>query len=312
MLDKPNDTLNHAFNDTQIDTLALVHAQAHHAPNRRAALRGALGVGFAAAVLPVMAQSTIRTSSEGLDSGEITVVSDGDDIPVFFARPQGKTGVPVVLVVSEIFGVHEHIADVCRRFAKQGYLALAPEPFIRHGDAQGFAQIATLIKEVVSKVPDAQFMRDLDACVAWAQANGGDTQRLGITGFCWGGRQVWLYAAHQPKVRAGVAWYGRLVGQATPNTPKQPLDVAAQMKGPVLGLYGGADTGIPLDTVDKMKQALAQAGQAGNRAAADSAFVVYPEAPHAFHADYRGSYRAEAAKDGWRRALAWFAQHGVA
>ena len=147
--------------------------------------------------------------------------------------------------------------------------------------------------------------------MAWAAANGGNTDKLGVTGFCWGGRQVWLYTAHNPKVKAGVAWYGRLVGNSSALFPQHPVDVATQLKGPVLGLYGGADTGIPLDTVDKMKTALAKAGEGGNAAAKASQFVLYPEAPHAFHADYRPSFRKEAAEDGWKRALAWFKQHGV-
>ncbi|HUG22666.1 dienelactone hydrolase family protein, partial [Piscinibacter sp.] len=206
------------------------------------------------------------------------------------------------------FGVHEHIADVARRFAKLGYLAIAPELFVRQGDAQSYGEISKLMAEVVSKVPDEQVMRDLDASVAWARANGGDASRLGITGFCWGGRITWLYGAHSPAVKAGVAWYGRLVGDGTALAPKHPLDVAAQLHGPVLGLYGGADQGIPLDTIEKMKSALAQGGAAAKK----SQFVVYPEAPHAFHADYRPSYRKEAAEDGWKRCVAWFKAHGVA
>ena len=203
------------------------------------------------------------------------------------AMPAGKTGLPVVLVVSEIFGVHEYIADVARRFAHQGYLAIAPELFVRQGDAQSYGEVAKLVEEVVSKVPDAQVMADLDACVAWAGANGGDVARLGVTGFCWGGRITWLYDAHSPAVKAGVAWYGRLVGAASALQPRHPVDVAGQLHGPVLGLYGGADAGIPVDTIDKMKAAL----RSGSEAARRSEFVVYPDAPHTFHADYRPSYR---------------------
>jgi dienelactone hydrolase len=214
----------------------------------------------------------------------------------------------LVLVLSEIFGVHEYIADTTRRFARAGYLAIAPELFVRQGDAQSYGEMAKLIAEVISKVPDEQVLGDLDATVKWAAANGGDAAKLGVTGFCWGGRQTWLYAAHNPAVKAGVAWYGRLVGAQSPLNPRHPVDVAARLNGPVLGLYGAADTGIPLDTVDKMKAALA----AGNAAAKASQFVVYPDAPHAFHADYRPSFRKEPAEDGWKRALAWFAQHGVA
>ena len=275
--------------------------------NRRDFVQTALGSGFAAAVLPVGAQ-TIRTASDGLTVGEVTIPVGDFKMPAYRAAPAGKTGLPVVLVISEIFGVHEHIADVARRFAKLGYLAIAPELFVRQGDAQSYGEISKLMAEVVSKVPDEQVMRDLDASVAWARANGGDVSRLGITGFCWGGRITWLYSAHNPAVKAGVAWYGRLVGDGAALTPKHPLDVAAQLHGPVLGLYGGADQGIPLDTVEKMKAALAQGGAAAKK----SQFVVYPEAPHAFHADYRPSYRKEAAQDGWKRMLAWFKKHGVA
>lgn len=275
---------------------------------RRTALKAALGVGYAAAVSPIMAQTAIKTPADGLVAGEVSIDVKGFKMPAYRAAPAGKTGLPVVLVLSEIFGVHEHIADVARRFAKAGYLAIAPELFVRQGDAQGYGEIAKLMAEVIAKVPDAQVMGDLDAALDWAGANGGDLSRVGITGFCWGGRQVWMHTAHNPRIKAGVAWYGRLVGPVTDLTPKHPVDVAAQLHGPVLGLYGGADTGIPQDTVEKMKAALAQ----GNAAAKASLFVVYPDAPHAFHADYRPSYRKDAAEDGWNRALAWFKAHGVA
>ena len=211
-------------------------------------------------------------------------------------------------MTSEIFGVHEYIADVARRFAKAGYFAIAPELFVRQGDAGSYGEVAKLVAEVISKVPDAQVMGDLDATLAWAKAEGADTSRSGITGFCWGGRITWLYSAHNSQLRAGVAWYGRLVGASTPLTPKHPVDVVASLNGPVLGLYGEKDTGIPQDTVEKMKAALAT----GSAAAKKSEFVGYPDAPHAFHADYRPSYRKEAADDGWKRCLAWFKSHGVA
>jgi len=295
--------------DLSRDTEALLPGTSTDAgATRRTALKAALGVGYAAAAVPLMAQTAIRTPSDGLTVGEVMIDVNGFNLPAYRAAPAGKTGLPVVLVLSEIFGVHEYIADTTRRFAKAGYLAIAPELFVRQGDAQSYGEMAKLMAEVISKVPDAQVMGDLDATVKWAAANGGDTRKLGVTGFCWGGRQTWLYAAHNPAVKAGVAWYGRLVGQQNALTPKNPVDVAGQLKGPVLGLYGAADTGIPLDTVDKMKAALA----AGNAAAKASSFVVYPEAPHAFHADYRPSFRKEAAEDGWKRALAWFQQHGVA
>lgn len=275
---------------------------------RRTALKAAMGVGYAASVLPTLAQTAIQTPADGLVAGDVTIDVKGFGMPAYRAAPAGKTGLPVVLVLSEIFGVHEYIADTARRLARAGYLAIAPELFVRQGDAQGYGEMAKLIAEVIAKVPDAQVMGDLDATVAWAAANGGDVKKLGVTGFCWGGRQTWLYAAHNPNVKAAVAWYGRLVGAQNELTPRNPVDVAAQLHGPVLGLYGGADTGIPLDTVDKMRTALA----AGGAAARASTFVVYPDAPHAFHADYRPSFRKDAAEDGWRRALAWFQQHGVA
>ncbi|UFS56588.1 dienelactone hydrolase family protein [Comamonadaceae bacterium M7527] len=278
-------------------------------PTRRTALKAALGVGYAAAVLPELAHSAIYTPGDDLVQGEVMVDVDGFKMPVYRSQPKGDGPFPVVLVLSEIFGVHEHIADITRRFAKLGYMALAPELFVRHGDAQGYAVMADLFKEVINKVRDEQVMTDLDALVDWAGQNGGDTNRLGVTGFCWGGRQVWLYAAHQPKVKAGVAWYGRLVGNVSERTPKQPVDVAASLKAPVLGLYGGADTGIGLDTVALMQNKLKGAGN--NKAAQASRFVVFDNAPHAFHADYRPSYRAEAAKDGWAQCLQWMAANGV-
>ena len=275
--------------------------------SRRGFTRTALGAGFAAAALPVVGQTTIKTDSQGLVVGEVDIAVGDFKMPAYRAAPAARAGAPVVLVISEIFGVHEHIADIARRFAKLGYFAIAPELFARQGDPQSYGEIGKLIAEVVSKVPDAQVMGDLDACVSWAAGQGADTSRVGITGFCWGGRIVWLYAAHSPAVRAGVAWYGRLVGQPSALAPTHPVDVVGALKAPVLGLYGGKDTGIPLDTVERMKTALA----GGSEAARRSAFHVYPDAPHAFHADYRPSYRKEAAEDGWRRCLEWFKTQGV-
>lgn len=276
--------------------------------NRRDFVRTAVGSGFAAAALPIEAQQEIRTGADGLTAGEVTIAVGDFAMPAYRALPAGGTNLPVVLVISEIFGVHEHIADVTRRFAKLGYLAIAPELFTRQGDAWAYAESAQLIKEVISKVPDAQVLGDLDATVAWAATQGGDMRRLGVTGFCWGGRQTWLYAAHYPALKAGVAWYGRLVGVTNEITPRHPVDAVGALKAPVLGLYGGQDAGIPLDTVDKMKAALAT----GSAAAKQSGFHVYAEAPHAFHADYRPSYRQEAAEDGWKRCIDWFKTHGVA
>jgi len=213
---------------------------------------------------------------------------------------------PVVLVVQEIFGVHEHIKDVCRRFAKEGYCAVAPELYARQGDVSKYTDYKQIFAEVVSKVPDAQVMSDLDAAVAWAAKSGsGDAARVGVTGFCWGGRITWLYAAHSAVLKAGVAWYGRLVGAATPLQPRYPIDVAAELKAPVLGLYGGQDQGIPLADVEKMRAALAAAKQ-------PSEIHVYPDAPHGFHADYRPSFREADARDAWRRCLEWFRKNGVA
>lgn len=274
--------------------------------SRRDFVGTAVGSGFAAAVLPVSAQ-TVSTDTQGLDAGPVTVPVGDFKMPAYAARPAGKKNAPVVLVISEIFGVHEHIADVARRFAKQGYMAVAPDLFVRQGDAKSIPDIARLMSEIISKVPDEQVLRDLDATVAWAKAQGGNTGHLGITGFCWGGRITWLYAAHNPSVKAGVAWYGRLQGNSTPLTPKHPIDLVGQLRAPVLGLYGGQDGGIPVSSVAAMQEALQQ----GSAAAKASEFVVYKDAGHAFHADYRPSYRAEAAKDGWARCLAWFKQHGV-
>jgi len=274
---------------------------------RRTALKTALGVGYAAAVSPIMAQTAISTSAEGLSTGRVSFDVAGFKVPAYFAAPQGKTNLPVVLVVQEIFGVHEYIADTCRRFAKAGYLAVAPELYARQGDATQYTDMSKLMAELVSKVPDAQVMADLDGAVKWAGGHGGNLDKVAVTGFCWGGRITWLYAAHGP-VKAAVAWYGRLVGAASELTPRHPVDLAAKLNGPVLGLYGAADGGIPLDTIDKMKAALAL----GNDAARASQFVVYPDTPHAFHADYRPSYRKGPAEDGWARALAWFKTHGVA
>jgi len=288
---------------------SLLHGQStENGATRRTALKAALGVGYAATAMPIMAQTAIKTSSEGLKTGEVSFEVNGFKVPAFYAAPAGKKNLPVILVMQEIFGVHEYIADTTRRLARAGYLAIAPELFARQGDPSEYGEMAKLMAEVVSKVPDAQVMADLDGAVKWAGANGGNTAKVGVTGFCWGGRITWLYAAHSPNVKAGVAWYGRLVGASTPLTPKHPVDIAPILHGPVLGLYGGQDGGIPLDTVDKMKVALA----VGSAAAKASQFVVYPDAPHAFHADYRPSFRKEAAEDGWKRALAWFKANGVA
>jgi carboxymethylenebutenolidase len=263
-----------------------------------------LAAGFALAVQPIFAQ-VITTDTQCLVAGEVKIPVQDGEIPAYRAMPASGSDFPVVLVVQEIFGVHEHIQDICRRFAKLGYLAIAPEMFARQGDVSKISDIQQIISKVVSKVPDAQVMSDLDATVAWAgKAAKGNIDKLAITGFCWGGRITWLYSAYNPKVKAGVAWYGRLVSESKPLTPKNPIDIAADLKVPVLGLYGGKDSGIPNDTVEQMRQSL-KSGSSG------SEIILYPDAPHAFFADYRPSYRKEQAEDGWKRLQAWFKQHGV-
>ena len=263
-----------------------------------------LAAGFALAVHPIAAQ-VITTNTEDLVAGEVKIPVKDGEIPAYRAMPATGKNFPVVLVVQEIFGVHEHIQDICRRFAKLGYLAIAPEMFARQGDVSQMSDVQEIISKVVSKVPDAQVMSDLDATVAWAkQSAKGNINKLGITGFCWGGRVVWLYSAYNPKVKAGVAWYGRLVSESKPLTPKHPIDIAAELKVPILGLYGGSDEGIPVETVEQMRGRL-KAGNSG------SEIIVYPDTPHGFNADYRPSYRKEQAEDGWKRLQAWFKKYGV-
>ncbi|HWX00684.1 dienelactone hydrolase family protein [Collimonas sp.] len=272
--------------------------------DRRTFLKTTLGTGFAAAVLPVCAQTMIKTDTVGLTAGALEIQINGLSVPIYRAQPEGKTNLPVVLVISEIFGVHEHIADIARRFAKLGYLAIAPDLFKRQGDPAAFATIPELYKNVISKVPDDQVLGDVDACVAWAKENNGNIDKLAITGFCWGGRITWLYAAHNPKVKAAAAWYGGLVGEKNELMPKQPVDIAADLKVPVLGLYGAKDQGITQEHVTLMKAALA-------KGSSKSEIVVFPNSGHAFNADYRPSYVEADAKDGWKRTLAWFKEHGV-
>ena len=272
---------------------------------RRTFVVSSLAAGFAAAVQPVSAQ-TITTDSSGLEAGEVKIPVRDGSIPAYRALPASGGPFPTVLVVQEIFGVHEHIKDICRRFAKAGYFAVAPEMYARQGDVSKLTDIQDIINKVVMKVPDEQVMSDLDAAVAWAKSTGkADTSKLGITGFCWGGRIVWLYAAHNPNLKAGVAWYGRLVGPTDANHPKNPIDLVKSLKAPVLGLYGGADQGIPLASVEQMRKALKEAGSTDE-------IVVYPDTPHGFNADYRPSYRKEQAEDGWKRLLAFFKKNGVA
>lgn len=263
-----------------------------------------LATGFALAVQPISA-ATITTNATGLVAGAVKIPVKGGTIPAYRAAPATGRNFPIVLVIQEIFGVHEHIQDITRRFAKLGYLAIAPQLFVRQGDVLKLSSVEQ-IRPIVAKVPDAQVLSDLDATVNWAvnSANKGDVNKLAITGFCWGGRITWLYSAHNPKVKTGAAWYGRLVGDSTALTPKHPVDIASTLTVPILGLYGGKDTGIPLDTVEKVRDRL-------KASRSKSKIIVYPEAPHAFFADYRPSYREADAKDAWKNLQAWFKQHGV-
>jgi carboxymethylenebutenolidase len=272
--------------------------------NRRQFLVTKLAVGFALAVRPVGAQ-TITTDTRGLTAGEVRIPVAGGQIPGYRACPARGGNFPIVLVVQEIFGVHEHIKDICRRFAKLGYCAVAPELYARQGDVSKIENIQEILSTVVSKVPDAQVMSDLDAAIDWAvRESRGSGDRVAITGFCWGGRIVWLYAALSTRVKAGAAFYGRLEGGATELTPKQPLDYAGGLKAPVIGFYGGQDTGIPLASVERMRAALRVVDS-------PSEIVVYPDAQHGFHADYRPSYNQAAAEDAWKRMLEWFKKYGV-
>jgi carboxymethylenebutenolidase len=271
---------------------------------RRDFMMTSLMTGFTLAVNPVNAQTIITTEAAGLTAGEVKIsVADGT-LPGYAAQPATGGPFPVTLVVQEIFGVHEHIKDMCRRFAKLGYLAVAPELYARTDDMSKVTDLDGA-RAAAGKAPDKQVMSDLDSTVAWAKANKGDTARLGITGWCWGGRIVWLYAEHNPDLKAAVAWYGPLSGQTNELRPHHPLELVKELKAPVLGLYGGQDPSIPVADVDKMREACKAAGKSCE-------LVVYPDAPHAFNADYRPSYRAEAAKDGWQRLQNWFKQHGVA
>ena len=273
--------------------------------SRRGFVVTSLASGFALAVQPVCAQTVITTDSNGLLANEVKIPVAGGQIPGYAAMPASGGPFPTVLVIQEIFGVHEHIKDMCRRFAKLGYFAVAPALYSREGDVSGMSDIQEIIGKVVSKVPDAQVASDLDATLAWAKSTGkADTTKLGVTGFCWGGRQVWLYAVHNPDVKAAVAWYGPLKRPATDLQPKNPIDLVAQLKVSVLGLYGGADPGIPVDSIEEMKKALKAANN-------PSEIIIYPDTPHGFNADYRPSYRPEQAKDGWTKLQAWFKQHGV-
>ena len=272
--------------------------------SRRAFIATAVGAGFALAAQPICAQTVVKTDSEGLLAGEILVPAADRALPGYRAMPAGGSKLPTVLVIHEIFGVHEYIRDVCRRLAKAGYLAVAVDMYIRHGETAKMTNVEAILSGPVAQASDAEHMADLDAAAAWAAKNGGDPDRLGVTGFCRGGRTTWLYAAHNPRLKAAVAWYGHLEGAPSARQPKWPSDVVEQLKAPVLGLYAGMDQGITADQVEDMRDALRKAGGA-------SVLHVYPDAPHAFHADYRPTYRKEAAADGWKRLLEWFRRHGV-
>jgi carboxymethylenebutenolidase len=272
--------------------------------SRRDFVVTSLAAGFALAVQPVSAE-TITTDTKDLEAGEVKIPVKDGEIPGYRAMPAAGGPFPIVLVVQEIFGVHEHIKDICRRLAKLGYLAVAPELYARQGDVSKLTDIPRIISEVVSKVPDDQVMTDLDATVEWVKKSGkGNTTKLGITGFCWGGRIVWLYAAHNKALNAGVAWYGRLTSNKTDLQPQHPLDLVTSLKAPVLGLYGANDKGIPMATVEQMKTALKEAKQ-------PSEIIVYPETDHGFYADYRPTYKKSSADDGWKRLQEWFKKHGV-
>ncbi|MDB5802114.1 MAG: carboxymethylenebutenolidase [Rhodocyclales bacterium] len=260
--------------------------------------------GFAQATQPVTLDTVIHTPADGLLAGEISIASHGERLPAYRAAPATGSDHPVILVIQEIFGVHEYIKDVTRRLARLGYLAIAPELYFRQGDPSKIVNVEELREKIISKVPDEQVLADLDSAVEWAAANGGDIDRLGITGFCWGGRITWLYAAHQPRLKAAVAWYGKLVGPVSPLTPRHPTDVAGKLKAPVLGLYGGQDAGIPLDSIAKLREVLKKTHN-------PSRVHVYPDAPHAFHADYRPNYRRLEAEDGWLQLQDWFKRHGL-
>ncbi len=265
---------------------------------------------FAFAVQPIQAQTQIKTDSNGLVAGEVKIpVADGE-IPAYRAMPDKKNKkFPVVLVVHEIFGVHEWIQDICRRFAKLGYLAIAPSLYARQGDVSQIKDFREIVVKVVSKVPDAQVMSDLDATVNYAGKNGGNSKKLSVTGFCWGGRIVWLYAAHNPQVDAGAAWYGGLAAsERSPKNPLQPVfpvDIAKTLKVPVIGFYGGLDTGIPQDTIEKMREEL-------KKGKSKSEINVYPDAKHGFHADYREQYNKKASEDAWKKLQDWFKKNGAA
>ena len=261
-------------------------------------LAASLATGYAASVQPI-AEGAIITPPIGLEAGDAKVTVGKESLPIYFVKPTEEKDLPIIVVVQEIFGLHEYIKDVCRRFAKEGYLAVAPDLFFRYGDATKIIDRDKLRSEIVDKVDDVKVETDIDALIDWAKGKGGNTARAGVTGFCWGGRQTWLYAAQNPRLKAGVAWYGQLANKKDPLRTKTPTELASALTVPVLGLYAGDDQNISLESVDAMRKELAK-GKSG------SEIVVFPKVPHGFHADYRPSYRKEEAEKAWAQCLAWF------
>lgn len=295
-----SDSANNIKNQEHQEHLKALTGGGKLSISRRTVLKGFTVGGVAAAASPVLAQA-ITTPGDGLEEGRVFVDVGDDDMFAYRAYPKAKKNAPVILVVPEIFGVHAYLEDVCRRFAQAGFYALAPEIFFRHSEPGQYATVAAILENVIAKMDDQQVMADLDKCVEFAGSEGADVKKLAITGFCWGGRITWLYAAHQPAVKAGVAWYGRLVGAKTELTPAHPVDVASKLKAPVLGLYGSEDSSIPLDTVEQMRKALAAADN--NPFAKASSITVFDKAQHGFHADYRPTYNSNAAKQAYNQAL---------
>lgn len=272
--------------------------------SRRGFVMTSLISGLTLATTAVEAQ-VIHTDASGLVAGEVRIPAGDGPMPGYRAMPEGQGPFPVILVIEEIFGVHDYIKDICRRLAKAGYCAVAPELYARQGDLSTMTDVKVIVRDVISKTPDAQWIADLDASAAWAvTASNGDASRLATMGWCRGGRGVWLYAAHRRDLKAGVAWYGALGGERTALQPRTADDVAGEINAPILALYGGGDTGIPVASAEAARDKARAAGKSVD-------LVVYPDAPHGFHADYRPSYRREPAEDGWTRALAFFKAKGV-
>ncbi len=272
--------------------------------DRRTLLMTTLMTGFTLAVARAQ-EAPIHTDATGLDADEAQITTPNGPIPAYYARPQGAGPFPIILVIEEIFGVHEYIKDVCRRFAKLGYLAVAPELYARIADLSKMTDPHEIVAKVISKAPDGVMLSDLDSTAAWAEANHGDANRLGVTGFCRGGRDTWLYAEHNPHLKAAVAWYGPVKGATSPIQPRTPTDLAAGLRCPLLGLYGGKDDSIHQADVQAAAQTARDAGHIVE-------IKVFPDAGHGFHADYRATYNKQAAEQGWTDALAWFKAHGVA